>query len=92
MLPLEYGCTLIQGSWFPKMGIIRAYINMHTLVLRRVNIDLTKKSILLRQKKSQGFFLPGHNVVLNENAILSVPLFFASNPGLQARLTNSPQR
>lgn len=46
----------IQGSWLPKMGIGFAYLSMSTLVLRLLKIDLTQKSILLRQRKSQGFF------------------------------------
>lgn len=83
--------ALIKGSWLPKMGIICVYIYMCALALRRIKINFTQKSILLRQRKSPGF-LSVHNVVLKENAILSVPFSFASNPGLQARLTNSPQR
>lgn len=91
MLPPGKRYALIQGSWLPKVGIIRAYTNMRALVLKRRKIDLTQKSILLSQKKSQGF-LSVHNMVLRENATFSVPFSFASNTGLQARLPNSPQR
>lgn len=43
-------------------------------------------------KRNPRVFLSVHNVILKENANLSVPFSFAFNPGMQAKLANSPQR